>query len=224
MGQRKADVVIAMKNDQALTKPLAQAPSNPASGPMSLSVVHSADAGIENAIRDQRMKKGVSLRALAVGLGISASQLSKIETGKSKISVDLALKIATFLGVPAAVFLATSKPTATGRRTISRRVSSDVHTTAGMRFRPMCTEFKDNDTLYWTVTLSARTLEENGGWRQHPGQEFFYVLSGEVTLLSQLYEPVTLREGDGILFDSDHPHAYLCGEEPAQVLMINRLA
>ncbi len=179
---------------------------------------------VENAIRAQRTLKGVSLRALANNLGISASQLSKIETGKSKVSVDVALKIAELLGVPAAVFLAKGKPSASGRRTITRAQSSEVHVTPGMRFRPMCSEFKDHDVLYWVVTLSARTLEENGGWRQHPGQEFFYVLSGEVTLLSSLYEPATFREGDSILFDSDQPHAYLCGGEPAQVLMINRIA
>jgi transcriptional regulator with XRE-family HTH domain len=198
-----------------------------AEGPVSLAQLlepmKPAQIGVENAIRVQRTQKGVSLRGLASRLGISASQLSKIETGKSKLSVELALKIAELLGVPAAVFLSKGKPSASGRRTISRADSTTVHVTAGMRLRPMCSEFKDNDTLYWTVTLSARTLEENGGWRQHPGQEFFSVLSGEVTLLSQLYEPVTLKVGDGILFDSDQPHAYLCGEEPAQVLMINRI-
>lgn len=184
----------------------------------------SPQMNVENAIREQRTQKGVSLRSLANGLGISASQLSKIETGKSKVSVELALKIAELLGVPAAVFLAKSKPAASGRRTITRAKSIEVHTTPGMRFRPMCSDFKDHDVLYWEVTITARSLEENGGWRQHPGQEFFQVLSGEVTLLTELYEPTLLREGDSILFDSDTPHAYLCGDFPAQVLMINRIA
>lgn len=179
---------------------------------------------VENAIREQRTQKGVSLRSLATGLGISASQLSKIETGKSKVSVELALKIAELLGVPAAVFLSKSRPAASGRRTITRGQSTEVHITPGMQFGPMCSDFKDHDVLYWNVTISSRTLEENGGWRQHPGQEFFQVLSGEVTLLSGLYEPTLLREGDSILFDSDTPHAYICGEAPARVLMINRLA
>jgi transcriptional regulator with XRE-family HTH domain len=179
---------------------------------------------IENAIRNQRSQKGISLRSLANHLGISASQLSKIETGKSKLSVDLALKIAELLEVPAAVFLSKGRPTATGRRTITRSTASDGQTTPGMHFKPLCSEFKDHDILYWIVTLSATTLEENGGWRQHPGQEFFYVLSGQVQLLSQLYEAATLNVGDSILFDSDQPHAYVTVGGPAQVLMINSLA
>lgn len=179
---------------------------------------------IENAIRKQRSQKGISLRTLANDLGISASQLSKIETGKSKISVDLAMKIAELLEVPATVFLSKGKPTATGRRTITRSTATDVHVTPGMRFQPLCSEFKDNEVLYWIVTVTATSFEENGGWRQHPGQEFFYVLSGKIMLLSQLYEPAILAEGDSILFDSEQPHAYVCVDGPARIMMINSLA
>jgi DNA-binding XRE family transcriptional regulator len=178
---------------------------------------------VENAIRTQRSQKGISLRTLANHLGISASQLSKIETGKSKLSVDLALKIAELLEVPAANFLSRGRPVASGRRTITRGTASEGQTTPGMRFTPLCSEFKDHNSLYWVVTLSATSLEENGGWRQHPGQEFFYVLSGQAQLLSQIYEPATLDAGDSILFDSDQPHAYLAIGGPANVLMINSL-
>ena len=40
----------------------------------------------ENAIRTQRTRKGISLRSMATELGISASQLSKIETGKGSVA------------------------------------------------------------------------------------------------------------------------------------------
>lgn len=196
---------------------------NDAAGSKIAVVWGGGNLNVESAIRKERSQKGISLRTLANHLGISASQLSKIETGKSKLSVDLALKIAEILEVPAANFLSKGRPAATGRRAITRSTASDGQTTPGMRFKPLCSEFKDHDILYWVVTLSARTLEENGGWRQHPGQEFFYVLSGHVQLLSHLYEPTTLDPGDSILFDSDHPHAYLALGEPAQVLMINSL-
>lgn len=179
---------------------------------------------IESAIRKHRSQKGVSLRSLANRLDISASQLSKIETGKSKLSVDLAFKIAEALEVPAAVLLSKSKIVANGRRTITRRGAGATQVTAGMRFEDLCSEFKDHEILYWAVTISATTFEENGGWRQHPGQEFFYVLSGQVQLLSQLYEPVTLSGGDSILFDSDQPHAYVAVGGPATLLMTNKIA
>lgn len=177
----------------------------------------------ENAIRIQRSRRGISLRSLATELGISASQLSKIETGKSKLSVDLALKIAGLLEVPASVFLSKGSPSAGGRRTITRASQEDQQTTPGMRFRPLCTEFKDHEVLYWVTTITATDFEENGGWHQHPGQEFFYVLSGKIKLLSQLYETAELNRGDSILFDSEQPHAYVAVDGPAELMMINIL-
>lgn len=178
---------------------------------------------VESAIRKFRDQKGVSLRSLASALGISASQLSKIETGKARLSVNLAQKIAETLKVPAAVFLAKGKPAATGRRTITRKAAGETYTTPGMRFEPLCPDFKDHDHLYWKVTITSTSLEENGGWRSHPGQEFFYVLSGQIQVLSQLYQPTTLSEGDSILFDSDQPHAYVAVGGAAVVLMTNSL-
>ncbi len=178
---------------------------------------------VESAIRTQRVAKGISVRSLAKLLEISASQLSKIETGKSRLSVDLALKIAGILGVPAAVFLSKGNQQISGRRTITRANTGETHQTPGMVFHPLCSEIKDHEILYWTVMVTSRSLDEAGGWRQHPGQEFFQVISGEVTLLSTLYDSVRLQRGDSILFDSNQPHAYTVEEEAAQLLMINTI-
>lgn len=176
---------------------------------------------VQKQIRSQRNLKGISLRSLANELGISPSQLSKIETGKAKLTVEGALKIANVLKVPATTFLSPAKHHATGRRTITRKKSGSVQTTAGMRLEALCADFKENSNLFWNVTITASNLDENGGYRQHPGQEFLYVLSGQLQLLSGLYEPVTLCEGDSILFDADQPHAYVAPGGPATVLMVN---
>lgn len=99
-----------------------------------------------------------------------------------------------------------------------------MHTTPGMRFRPLCTDLKDHEILYWITTITATNFAENGGWHQHPGQEFFYVLSGKLKLLSQLYETAELNKGDSILFDSEQPHAYVAVDGPAELMMINVFA
>jgi len=176
---------------------------------------------IQSEIRKQRIAKGISLRALANDLQISPSQLSKIETGKTKLTVSVALKIADILQVPASQFLSSGKPQGSGRRTITRRHSGDVQTTPGMHLESLCSGFKGDQNLYWNVTITASSIEEIGGWRQHPGQEFIYIVSGKLQLLSELYEPVCLLEGDSILFDSDQPHTYLAVDGPANVIMVN---
>src|SRR5215475_7367846 len=50
-------------------------------------------------IRTERTRKGVSLRALARDVGVSASMISQIETGKSRPSVSTLYAITTALGM-----------------------------------------------------------------------------------------------------------------------------
>jgi transcriptional regulator with XRE-family HTH domain len=50
-------------------------------------------------IRDERLKRGISLRALARAVGVSASLISQIETAKSQPSVSTLYAITTALGM-----------------------------------------------------------------------------------------------------------------------------
>ncbi len=90
-----------------------------------------------------------------------------------------------------------------------------------MHLESLCSDFKEDHNLYWNVTITASNLDEVGGLRQHPGQEFIFVVSGKLQLLSAYYDPVTLGAGDSILFDSEQPHAYVAVDGPVNVLMVN---
>src|SRR5690606_10331650 len=50
-------------------------------------------------LREEREKRGVSVRGLARDVGVSASMVSQIETGKSQPSVSTLYAITTVLGV-----------------------------------------------------------------------------------------------------------------------------
>ncbi|MEU6040865.1 XRE family transcriptional regulator [Actinomadura sp. NPDC047616] len=50
-------------------------------------------------IREERLKRGVTLRALARAVGVSASMVSQIETGKSQPSVSTLYAITQSLGI-----------------------------------------------------------------------------------------------------------------------------
>jgi transcriptional regulator with XRE-family HTH domain len=175
-------------------------------------------------IRHYRKLKHISLRDLAKVSGISASQLSKIESGKAKLTVETALKLAGILQVPASIFLTEPTPQALARRSITRRNSGPVHETPGMRLEVLSSEFKEKHNLFWKVRIVAGSFEENGGWRQHPGQEFLYILSGKLELHSAYYDPIALEAGDSILFDADQPHAYVGVGGPAEMIMMNSVS
>src|SRR5690606_28006995 len=50
-------------------------------------------------LRAARMQRGLSLRSLAAALGVSASLVSQVETGKTQPSVSTLYAIANHLGV-----------------------------------------------------------------------------------------------------------------------------
>ena len=60
--------------------------------------------------------------------------------------------------------------------------------------------------------------------RQHPGQEFLYILSGKMEILSAFYDPLVLEVGDSILFDADQPHAYIAPEGRCEIIMMNSVS
>jgi transcriptional regulator with XRE-family HTH domain len=154
---------------------------------------------------------------------MSASNLSKIESGKAKLTVDIAVRLAGILHVPAALFLMESPPRALARRSITRAGQGIVHQNPGVRLEVLCSDFREKSNLFWKGTVTARSVEECGGMRQHPGQEFLYILSSRMEIHTAFYDPLLLEAGDSILFDADQPHAYVAPDGHCELLMMNTI-
>lgn len=180
------------------------------------------NASVGSKIREVRKASAMTLNDLSRKSGLSVSQLSKLENGKARLTVDLALRIAGVLHVPVISLLRSPKSGVQGRRSITRASAGIQHEGAGMRFEVLCSDFRDKHNIFWRVVLTARTFEENGGWRSHAGEEFIHVLSGSLELHSVHYDATVLNAGDSILFDGEMQHAYVAlGREPVVMLMSN---
>jgi transcriptional regulator with XRE-family HTH domain len=177
-------------------------------------------------IREIRKLQGATLESLSQACGLSVSQLSKIENGKARLTFDTALTLSGILKVPVTAFLSASASAGApvARRSITRTGEGIVHATPGMRFEVICSDFREKRNVFWQVTVSARSIEDAGGWRSHPGEEFLHVLRGTLELHTEHYEPVRLSPGDSILFDAAMRHAYASvGEGDVVVLMTNSM-
>lgn len=173
-------------------------------------------------IREARRERNLTLSDLSERSGLSVSQLSKLENGKARLTVDIALVIAGVLHVPVASFLFRPKPGLQARRSITRAGSGVMHEGNAMTFEVLCSDFRDKANIFWRVTLKAKSFEENGGWRAHSGEEFIHVLDGRLELHTIHYDPVILQPGDSILFDGEMQHAYVAlGDGPVVMLMSN---
>jgi transcriptional regulator with XRE-family HTH domain len=171
-------------------------------------------------IRALRLSKGLTLAQVSEKTGLAISTLSKLEIGSVSLSYDKLMLISKGLGVDMASLVDPKPQTArgsgglaAGRRTVQRAGEGQLVETHSYRQMYLATELLNKKMTPMFVEIRARTLEEFkeefGSLISHPGEEFTFVIEGELDFLSELYAPVRLRAGDSIYFDSEMGHAYL---------------
>jgi transcriptional regulator with XRE-family HTH domain len=170
-------------------------------------------------IRALRLAQGLTLAQLSARIGLAVSTLSKLENGAISLSYDKLLLISGGLGLDMAS-LVDPKPQrprvpglTAGRRVLQRAGEGQAVETRSYRQTYLATELLNKKMTPILVEIRARTLDEFvaefGGLIRHPGEEFSYVLEGELDFHTELYAPVRLRAGDSVYFDSEMGHAYL---------------
>jgi transcriptional regulator with XRE-family HTH domain len=182
-------------------------------------------------LREEREKRGVTVRGLAREVGVSASMVSQIETGKVQPSVSTLYAITMALGIAVEDLFTpgvdgAGPPAARGPgfealrghrlgplvRPEQRRV---LHLDSGVTWE-LLGELPQHTVDFLMVTYEpGGTSSSLGGLMRHPGSEYGHLLSGEL-LLTLGFEELVLRPGDSICFDSSTPHRYRNeGSEPA---------
>jgi transcriptional regulator with XRE-family HTH domain/quercetin dioxygenase-like cupin family protein len=188
-------------------------------------------------IRAERLRKGVSLRGLARDVGVSASMISQIETGKSRPSVSTLYAITSALEMSIEeVFAPAAEPAAPATAAVPSTVDGFrgaalqalVEPRAGLgRLGPVVRpdgrqtlrldsgvtwerlgELPGQSVDFLLVTYApGATSSSSGALMRHPGCEYGLLLRGELVLTLGFTESV-LRAGDAISFDSTTPHGY----------------
>ena len=171
-------------------------------------------------IREERLKRGVSLRALAREVGVSASMISQIETGKSQPSVSTLYAITSALAMsiedvfhepspsPAPLLDILGPVVHPGQREMLRLDSGVTWERLG--------ELPGQPVDFLLVTYApGGTSSSSGELMRHSGSEYGFLLRGGL-VLTLGFDEVRLGPGDAISFDSTTPHGYRNdGAEPA---------
>jgi len=178
------------------------------------------------ALKAARSEKGLTLADVSVRTGLQASTLSKIENGKAELTVDKLLRISLALDLNIAdLFVAPTGQHAPAKTSSIRSITragegKAVDSTNGRVL------YQAYDVLSKSLTptiseVSARSLQEFGAFHRHPGEEFVYVLDGELGFYTDTYTPSYLKAGDSIYFDSGMGHAYVSvGEGPCRIISV----
>ena len=78
--------------------------------------------------------------------------------------------------------------------------------------------------LPYRARIRARSFEEFDGWVRHDGEEFLYVLTGTIRLLTEFYEPVEMKRGDSAYYDAAMGHNVIStSPEDATILWVTSL-
>lgn len=174
-------------------------------------------------LRALRQARDWALKQAAQATGVSASTLSKIENGLLSPTYDNLIKIAAGLDLDVAeLFTASDAHMGTGRRSLSRQGEGRQYETPYYDHRLLCTALSHKRMMPFHTRVKARSFDEFQDWSRHGGEEFVYVLEGEVELYTEFYEPARLKTGESFYIDSRMGHRVISlSKQDALVLWVS---
>lgn len=159
-------------------------------------------------LRAARKHRGLTLDELAATSGISASTLSRLESGKRQAALELLVPITRQLGIRIDDLLPAEPADPRVRRPVIRR--------NGLTIAPLAPE----ESPIHTYKITYPPVTELPRLRVHDGFEWLYVISGRLRLRLGSQDLILTR-GEAAEFDTQVPHAMsAAGSRPAQVLSI----
>ncbi|MGH9307100.1 MAG: helix-turn-helix domain-containing protein [Acidimicrobiales bacterium] len=163
---------------------------------------------VRSRLRALRNTLGLSLDDLGTRTNLSPSTISRVETGKRTISLDVLVPLANALQVDLDQLL-------------------DLHGDDDVVIRP--TPSRSGERTTWTLSRPTGTtravkmrLEPTlcaPEQRVHPGHDWFFVLEGRVRLWLGERE-ITVETGEAAEFATMTPHGFTAIDGPAEVIVI----
>jgi transcriptional regulator with XRE-family HTH domain len=166
-------------------------------------------------VREYRMMRRLTLRALGEAAGVSPSFLSQLENGRTDASVGSLRRISMALGVSVADLFETAPR---GRHVVLRRENRPEVAVATGSKKFTITQPPLRHLEIYTCEFSPGGSTGDTQFTHGDAQEVMLVISGEVTL--ELGDKrYTLGTGDSIEYDTSTPHRTVNSVHgPAEVL------
>lgn len=163
---------------------------------------------VRTRLRSLRQTQGWSLDDLAARSHLSASTISRIETGKRSITLDVLVALAGALQVDMDSLL-------------------DMHHDDDVVIRPVAAEHPGRTTWVlsrptgntYAVKMRLDPVPHDGHLGVHPGFDWFFVLEGQVMLRLGERE-IVVNAGEAAEFGTMTPHSFWAVDEPAELIMV----
>ncbi|MFF2389599.1 helix-turn-helix domain-containing protein [Agromyces sp. NPDC058104] len=165
--------------------------------------------GVSARLRELRTRRGLTLAELAEETGISASTLSRLESGGRRPTLDLLIRLA-------AVYRASLDDLVGAPQIADPRVHPKPFYRDGTAIIPLTRS--NPDVHAFKMVLPGHAPDAPVEQRVHEGYDWIYVLSGRVRLVLGDDE-IVLEPGEAAEFDTRTPHGTASASlEPAEIL------
>jgi transcriptional regulator with XRE-family HTH domain len=180
-------------------------------------------------LREQRERRGVSLRELARRVGVSPSLVSQIELDRVNPSVSTLYALVTELGMTMSKVF--GDDTLPGPQTVRARQEGHglaaapetrhvLNLASGVRWERLTPQSDPEvEFLYVVYPVGAESCSEDA-LVTHGGREYGYVSSGTLGVRVG-FDEYELGPGGSIAFDSSSPHRlWAIGDEPVHAIWV----
>jgi len=173
-------------------------------------------------VRALRKAAGWTLAQLGERSGLALSTISKAERGIIALTYDSILRLAYAFDMEMSELLSDtpqagrSEAVTVERKGHAQKVENDYYI-----MNMLCSSRTHKRMMPVLATIKAHSVEEFSRFISHPGEEFVYVLEGQLTFQIEGQKPRVLEPGDSVYFDSGLGHAYLStGVKDARLIVV----
>ncbi len=154
-------------------------------------------------IKKLRLQQKITQQEVADYCGFSKSLLSKIEHGTTVPPLGTLIKIASALHTTLSTLVGEDLNSDTIHESSTKATSQLFTTSKGYKMFPFASQNVSKKMQPILYVVKKNELKSH--FAAHPGEEFYYILSGEmkVRIGDTLYH---LKPGDGIYFNSSNEH------------------
>ncbi|MFT6451461.1 MAG: transcriptional regulator with XRE-family HTH domain [Halocynthiibacter sp.] len=173
-------------------------------------------------LRALRKSKGLTIQDVAERSGLAISTVSKIERNLMAPTYDRFSRLARGLGVDLAeLFAEEGTRFEQGGVALARRGDFGYHETDNYTYEMLFQKVQGRAMVPMLGTLKPLEKMKFDRMVSHAGEEFLFVIEGEVIVQMENMDPVTLRAGDSLYFDSRRGHLYASAtDQPARILCV----
>ena len=186
----------------------------------------SADTGLDpvrlavgHAVRDARIRTGMSMRALSAACGVSQAFLSAVERGFSTPSIATLYKLADVLGTEPADLLPApvDRDISVVRFDEGRLVPTSDRPGAALG-RVI---FSDPNRHLEIYEYRATADDDLDVWYEHPGDTVLHLIDGRLEVEFASRPPVVLGPGDCVVHPGKTAHRWsIVGDDPIRLFLV----